>query len=455
MSIRRDALRRTRGAGIIGGVRDASGPRSSLLPQPSSPRPVGAASRPPAGATRPSPRLRILVISTTFPRDRDDPTVKWLAETLRRLSAEGPYEFEVLTSSYRGGGNDSLDGIPVHRFRYFFARWERLTHEESAPDRMRRSLFYAVLPLFYLFFGAIAAWRLARRRRYDIVHVHWPVPHAVFGWAARWGGAKRIIAQFYSIELRWVRHSLPFLRGFLRRAVRSADHVVAISTSTAREVQAVAPVAVDVIPYAVDLPADAPAHGAHVADTQRPFTVVYVGRLVERKGVRYLIDAIAEMSPALGARAVIIGDGPEREALVAQTQVRGVADRVEFRGWVSPNELHEAYESASAFALPAVVDSRGDTEGLGMVLLEAMTYEVPVVSTPLGGIPDIIDPDRTGLLVPPNDAHALAAALTSLATDPALAQRLAVTGRESAEQNFSWDGVLAKWRAMYERVAAL
>jgi len=405
-------------------------------------------------------RVRILIVSTAFPRERDDPTVKWLAETLRRLSADasGTYEFEVLTSAYRGGGNTSLDGIPIHRFRYFFARWERLTHEESAPDRMRRSWLYAALPAFYLFFGTIAAWRLARARRYDIVHVHWPVPHAVFGWAARAGGARRIISQFYSIELRWVRHSLPFLRGFLRRAVTSADYVVAISSSTAREVQAVAAVPVDIIPYAVDLPigeaADRAAIGAAQPSATRPFTVLYVGRLVERKGVRYLLDALAMMSPSIGARAVIIGDGPERRALEALAQQSGVSDRVEFRGWAAPAELHSAYESPSAFALPAVVDRRGDTEGLGMVLLEAMTYEVPVVSTPLGGIPDIVESNRTGLLVPPNDAKALAAALTSLASDTALARRLGVAGRQSAEKNFSWDGVLSKWRAMYARVMA-
>jgi glycosyltransferase involved in cell wall biosynthesis len=366
----------------------------------------------------------------------------------------------VLTSAYRGGGNTSLDGITIHRFRYFFARWERLTHEESTPDRMRRSPFYAVLPLFYLTFGSVAAWRLARRRHYDIVHVHWPVPHAVFGWAARAGGTPRIIAQFYSIELRWVRHSLPFLRGFLRRAITSANYVVAISTSTAREVQAVAPVPVDIIPYAVELPegdgADQPALSSVPPPPQqhRPFTVLSVGRLVERKGVRYLIDAIAAMRGTVDARAVIVGDGPERAALEAQVAAAGVADRIVFRGWVSPDELHAAYAMADAFALPAVVDRRGDTEGLGMVLLEAMTYGVPVVSTPLGGIPDIVQHDRTGLLVPPNDVPALAAALTALATDPALVGRLVTAAHASARESFGWPGVLAKWRAMYARVMA-
>lgn len=202
--------------------------------------------------------MRILVVSTTFPRSADDPAVKWLAELVRRLRALG-YDIEVFTSAYRGGGNATLDGIPIHRFRYFFARWENLTHEESAPDRMRRSLFYAALPAFYLAFGAIAIWRLQRRERYDVVHVHWPLPHALFGWVARAAratpGRTRLIMQFHSIEVRWVKRRLRLLRGFLRWAIRMADRVVANSTSTAAEVRSIVPaVTVDVIPFGVEVP---------------------------------------------------------------------------------------------------------------------------------------------------------------------------------------------------------
>jgi len=394
--------------------------------------------------------VRILIVSTAFPRYQDDPTAKWLVETIRRLAAEG-YEFEVLTSAYRGGGNTEYGGIPVHRFRYFFARWENLTHEEATPDRMQRSLLYKGMALCYVGFGTIAAWRLGRRGRFDIVHVHWPVPHAIFGWAARAGSATplKIIAHFYSVELRWVRHSLRMLRGFLRRAVTSADRVVAISNSTAAEVRSVAPVPVEVIPYAVDLPM--PSLTA-LPRAKAACSVLFVGRLAERKGVRYLIDAVAALPRELQPQLTIIGDGPERPALEAQTRALHAEDRVTFLGWVTPEQLDAAYGAASVFVLPAVVDARGDTEGLGMVLLEAMTYTVPVISTPLGGVTDIVQDDRTGLLVPPNDAPALAAAIVRLATDPATAARLGSAGRAYALSHFSWPAVLAQWRALYAGV---
>ena len=431
--------------------------------------------------------MRVLIVSTAFPRYTDDPTAKWLVETIRRLAAEG-YQFEVLTSAYRGGGNTELDGIPVHRFRYFFARWERLTHEESAPDRMRRSLLYRILPVFYMASGTVAAWRLGRRGHFDIVHVHWPVPHALFGWAARAGGGGRpkIIAHFYSVELRWVKHSLRMLHGFLRRAITSADRVVAISNSTANEIRSIANVPVEVIPYAVELPrrAQAPlspassttsgatsrttspttspspgagASGAASTPTAPPpigLTLLSVGRLVERKGVRYVIDALNILPRELGARLVIIGDGPERERLESQARDLGVVERVEFRGWVDPTELDRAYSEADIFVLPAVVDARGDTEGLGMVLLEAMAYGKPVIATPLGGITDIVENERTGLLVPPDDGAALAQAIARLAHNPALAGKLGDAGRDYAVENFSWPGVLSHWRALYAGVLA-
>ena len=147
--------------------------------------------------------MRILHVVTAFPRSTDDVIVPWLVELLKRLRMAG-HEVEVLTSAYRGGGNREFAGIPIHRFRYFPAPWEDLTHDEATPDRMRRSVRYRIMPLFYVLCGVWAAWRLGRRQRYDVVHVHWPVPHALFGWAVQRACGARIVTSWYGAELRWV-----------------------------------------------------------------------------------------------------------------------------------------------------------------------------------------------------------------------------------------------------------
>jgi len=390
--------------------------------------------------------MRILHIVTAFPRFPNDIISPWLVEMLKRLRAAG-HDVEVLAPAYRGGGNREFDGIPVHRFRYFPARWEDLTHDQATPDRLRRSLRYKIMPLFYVLGGVWAAWRLGRRRRYEVVHVHWPLPHALFGWAARRACGARMVTSWYGVELRWVKSSLPWLKRFLVWALRTSDQVVAISSATAREITNVVPVSVRVIPYTVGFPET--AAGPSLPRAGDSFLILFVGSLVERKGVRYLIDALPLLPAQLHAKLVIIGDGAERSRLEAQVRARGLQHLVEVRGRVAEQELRRAYGAASVLVLPAIVDARGDTEGLGVVLLEAMSYGVPVIGSDLGGITDIVVDGQTGLLVPPQDSAALAAALERLATDRDLAKRLGEAGAGHVRRHFSWPAIIAQWEECY------
>ena len=390
--------------------------------------------------------MRILHVLTAFPRSKDDVIVPWLVALLKRMQADG-HEVEVFPSAYKGGGNQSFEGIPVHRFRYFFARWEDLTHDEAAPDRMRRSLLYKILPLFYVLGGILGIRRLTRRRSYDVIHVHWPVPHALFGWMGKRASKRprpRLVTTWYGVELRWVQSSLPWLRGFVRWALRISDAIVAISSYTAREIARFANAPVVVIPYTLPF-----AEGESKARLPHSggFQVLFVGRLVERKGVKHLIDAVRRMPGDLRARLVVIGDGPERQRLEA------LGGQVEFRGRVSDEELRATYARSDVLVLPSIVDARGDTEGLGVVLLEAMSYGVPVVASDIGGITDIVEHDSSGLLVPPGDPAALAQALERLARDPALASRIGEAGEQRVRRAFGWPEIMAKWHAVYRAPA--
>ncbi len=397
--------------------------------------------------------MRILHVVTAFPRFPNDIISPWLVEMLKRLRAAG-HDVEVFAPAYRGGGNREFEGIPIHRFRYFPARWEDMTHDQATLDRLRRSPRYKIMPLFYVLGGVWAAWRLCRRRRYDVVHVHWPLPHALFGWAARRACGARMVTSWYGVELRWVKSSLPWLKRFLVWALRASDQVVAISSATAREITNLVPVSVRVIPYTVGFPEAASGSGASLPRADDTFVILFVGSLVERKGVRYLIDALPLLPAHLPAKLVIIGDGAERSRLEAQVRQRGLEHRVEVRGRVAEQELRRAYAGASVLVLPAIVDARGDTEGLGVVLLEAMSYGVPVIGSDLGGITDIVIDGETGLLVPPQDSAALAAALERLATDRGLARRLGEAGGSHVRRHFSWPAIIAQWEECYAAVLA-
>jgi glycosyltransferase involved in cell wall biosynthesis len=397
-------------------------------------------------------QVKVLYIVTAYDRRPGDGITPWLVETIHRLGAEG-VEVEVLAPSYRGLGSGRVDGVMVHRFRYAPARLETLTHEQTAPDRVRQRPAYLGLLPGYMAAGSVAAARLGRRGGFDVVHVHWPLPHAVLGWAARGAGQIPLVCSFYGVELTFARRAqLPLLVPFLRRAIRTADAVTAISTYTTGLVQAIHPRPVDLVPFGATTPVPAVLPALPPAP---PFRLLFVGRLVERKGVHYLLDAVAlARREGVDVEADVVGEGPIRGALQTRARELGLDRVVRFHGFVPDAELVRHYLECHAFVLPAVVDEKGDVEGLGVVIIEALAHGRGVIASQAGGIPDIVEHDRTGLLVPPGDTAALAAAIGRLAGDPALVERLGRGGRAHVEDRFSWAAVIGRLKAVYARVAA-
>lgn len=164
-----------------------------------------------------------------------------------------------------------------------------------------------------------------------------------------------------------------------------------------------------------------PRDGSDPAD---PVIIVSVGRAVPKKGYDLLLDALARLPATLHWRFQHLGGGPDRKALQAQAARLGIADRCNWRGSVDQAEVLAAYHEADLFALACRITDDGDRDGLPNVIVEAASQGLACLSTAISGIPELIRDDETGLLVPPEDVPALAAALTRALTDPALRARL-------------------------------
>jgi glycosyltransferase involved in cell wall biosynthesis len=402
--------------------------------------------------------MRVIHVVTAFPRHPDDPITPWLLELVRRQREAG-LEASVLAPAYRGGPEDSGLAVPVERFRYAPSFLETLTHDETVPDRLRRRPVSGLLVPAYLIGGILAARRIgASREPPDVVHVHWPMPHAVTGAALRQasGGRTGLVCSYYSVEIHWIRTRLKPLVPFLRWTARTADEVTAISTSTAAAVRSLVDRPVAIVPYGAAMPDDdgrPPSRPALSGPAEAPVRILFVGRLVERKGVEVLVRAVVAGAFSRAIELRIVGTGESEESIrkAIREEPPGPSIRVQFVGRVSAEELRSEYEEADMLVLPAVRDSKGDTEGLGVVLLEALRFERPVIGSDIGGIPDIIRHEETGLLCPAGDAGALASAIGRLIDDPDAARRLARRGRERAASVFGWPAVVAATTATYER----
>ncbi len=177
-------------------------------------------------------------------------------------------------------------------------------------------------------------------------------------------------------------------------------------------------------------------------------TLLAVGRLVAKKGFHVLLEAAAMLDrEGLQPRIVLVGDGEERATLMAQARRAGL-DNVEFAGMRTHDEVRAHVHSATMMVLPCVVDDDGNRDALPTVLLEALAAGLPVVSTPIVGVAEIVDDGACGVLVPPGEAAPLARAIASLLRSPGERARLAAAGRLRAERLFDLDNnvaTLAGW----------
>jgi len=165
--------------------------------------------------------------------------------------------------------------------------------------------------------------------------------------------------------------------------------------------------------------------------------IVAVGRLDEIKGFRHLVDACALLVQQGHAfRCTIVGEGPLRGELEQQVRALGLADRIELPGAKPQAQVAALIRQAGVFALPCVVARTGDRDGIPVALMEAMASGLPVVSTRVSGIPELIEHDATGLLAEPGDAGSLASALARLLEDAALGRALARAARHKVERDF-------------------
>jgi colanic acid/amylovoran biosynthesis glycosyltransferase len=177
--------------------------------------------------------------------------------------------------------------------------------------------------------------------------------------------------------------------------------------------------------------------GPGVRPSADRFKIAHVARLVEKKGTQYLLDAVRLLrSKGLPVELVIVGDGPLRASLEQMVTAWGIGDAVSFRGELDHRAAVEVIAGADVLAVPSVPARNGDTEGLGMVMLEAAARSVPVVATASGGIVDFLVDDVTGFLARPRDSAALAAALERCLTDTGKAAAITARARATLRSEF-------------------
>lgn len=384
-----------------------------------------------------SPQLSILIVGSTYPLTEDDPQVPWLRESVSRLRNRG-HDVTVLAPSYRGHRSHLIDGVYVKRFRYAPAVLEDLTHGSGAPNKIR-SPFKKLLALPYLLAGCCAALMMGAGRKFDVIQIHWPFPHGFMGILAAFPHSSRLVMTCHGAELALGRKSA-LIRLCLRYVMSLADHLTCNSSHTRNEIHKILKKEVQVIPY-----------GTTVEDkvvltprlsSRRKIKLLNCGRLIQRKGLSWLIQAMPPLLEKYDLELHITGEGDHKDKWMQEAKELGLLDsRIFFRGFVSNQELAELYQTCDIYVHPSIYDDQGDTEGLGVVLVEALMHAKPVIASKVGGIVDVIVDQKSGLLVPEKDTAALVEKISWLIQNPDKAAELGQGGLEYARQVFDWERI--------------
>jgi glycosyltransferase involved in cell wall biosynthesis len=291
--------------------------------------------------------------------------------------------------------------------------------------------------------GILRHARAVRALRPDVLHVSCDNQ-----WSAPYGMLAGLISRCPTVAV--VNGPAPAWRRrqewLVRRVIRHLDAVVSVSDASARAIEPTLGLPrgkVRTIYNGVDIGSTGSADGGAITSTGRSGPVVgAVARLASEKGVDVLLRAMALLP---GIRAVVAGDGPEREPLERLAHELGIASQITFAGWVEapwPNHF-----TADVLVVPS------RREGFGLVAAEALMAGIPVVASAVGGLSEVLEEGAAGLLVPPEDPTALACAIDAVLTDSQSARTRAARGLESARERFEPTVMARAYEALYEELA--
>jgi rhamnosyl/mannosyltransferase len=353
-----------------------------------------------------------------------------IPEIIRLLATQLGWPSEIVVARLRGQGrSDLVDRVPVHRSTTFRYCWS-----------MPLAPFYPLL-----------LWR--RMRRADVVDYHFPFPLVDLALALWLPRRIAVIVHWHSDVVRQ-KKALPYLGWLFRRTLRRADRILVSNQALIDHSPFLRSVAEKciVVPFGVEAEYWGmldEAETLRVAELRRrhPRLVLSVGRLVPYKGFPVLIDAMAKIDGQL----IITGKGLLREQLNAQVEALGIGDRVLLTDYVDRSELKCLLHACDVFVLPSITPA----ETFGVVQLEAMAAGKPIVNTNLPtGVPWVARDGQEALTVPPGSTEELAAAITRLLDDPALAQSLGARGRARVAERFTLHRFFEQTAAAYSTALA-
>jgi glycosyltransferase involved in cell wall biosynthesis len=333
---------------------------------------------------------------------------------------------------------EEIDGVTVERFRYAPRRFEKLAYTGNMAHDVATSWSARLALVGFMGSDFVAGVRARRSFEPDVIHAHWWFPSGVIGsWLSRLSH-RPLVTTLHGTDVRMAR-SVAISRPLFRHVLQHSSAVTTVSGWLAAEIRSMLPSATSLI---APMPADTAMYTP--GGQREEARLLFVGRFTPQKGLDHLLRALSLMK----GRAIldVVGNGGDSERYRALAQELSVANRVAWHGQLRSDQLAGLYRAATALVVPSI------DEGLGLVAVEALLCETPVVAFRSGGLTDVIQDGSTGVLVAPGDSTALAAALDSVIAEPERARALGAAGRLYVLSRFAPESAAQRYSDIYAQV---
>lgn len=390
--------------------------------------------------------LKVFMLTSSYPRGREDSAGVFLRYLAENLSQRG-LEVHVLAPAYRKGGTCIEGNVHVHRFQYLPARLQKLAYGSGILPNLRHNPWLWIEVPFFLATMTYAFVRCLWREKPDLIHAHWVLPQGLVAvFAKLFYGNPVVITAHGSDAFR--------LKGRLtnklkRLVLGNADAWTSNTRATSEALESdMALPKPRIIPMGVDVEC---FHSGERTSLRRElpeneFLILFVGRLVEEKGLRDLLSALTLLPTKLRRKASlwVLGDGPYQIELQQYAETLGMSGKVRFWGSISNHLLPDFYAAADLFVAPS-----GDSEGLGVVLLEAFAARLCVIATRVGGISEVVEDGCTGILVEPRNPQQLAITMEKLLSNERLRAEMAENAFARVKRYYDWMKIASDFEELY------
>jgi glycosyltransferase involved in cell wall biosynthesis len=386
--------------------------------------------------------MKLLVVSSSFPMRLGDGLSPFIWEYCLHLKKRG-WDITVIVPHHKGLEREDIwDGIRIKRFKYLPQRLEDMAYSGGIIPGVKEKPWKIIKVPFFMYSMYKQTLTSIVSGDFDIVNFHWLFP-ACF-WVGRFvrrsGFPIVLTGHGTDVHLALKKPFSIFAAAGLRR---SAGLTLNSQYMKGLLGEFDLPGRTEIIPMGVDTEKFHPGSRKPSQSNK----IMFLGRLIEQKGVDVLIDAFSSVLKAVPeAELEIIGYGPERDALVRKIRESRMQDSVSLCDRVSYDELPERYGGARVLVLPSLIP-----EGLGMTAVEAAACGIPTVTFGLGGTSELVVDGETGLVVE-QGKESLAESLISILTDDDLADRLGENARRKVAGQYSWDVLSTKFDRLFREI---